>query len=109
MIIDREDLLTVRDAAKVCGRDPETVRRWIWQGRLAAQKLGNQLFIRRQDLRDFLSGNRRPRFRSPRPPKYDKAQLRKLMEEDRKLRERIFAECGYFDVSAAVRESREEH
>jgi len=101
--------MTVREAARVCGRSPETVRRWIWDGKLAAEKLGNQLFVRRQDLEGFLSCDRRPRLRLPTPPKYTKAQLRELMERSRKLREQIFAECGYIDVAEAVRRSREEH
>jgi len=31
----------------------ETVRRWIWGGKLPAQKLGNQLFIKRSDFASF--------------------------------------------------------
>lgn len=45
-----EELLSVREAAKTAGRTPETIRRWVWDGKLPAQKLGNQLFVRRADL-----------------------------------------------------------
>jgi hypothetical protein len=48
-----DDLINVRDAARQCGRNTETVRRWIWGGKLRAQKLGNQLFIRKKDLAIF--------------------------------------------------------
>ena len=45
-----EDLLTVREVARLCGRTEETVRRWIWSGKLRARKLGNQMFISKNDL-----------------------------------------------------------
>lgn len=33
--------VTVREAARLSRRSPETVRRWIWSGRLPARKVGN--------------------------------------------------------------------
>jgi excisionase family DNA binding protein len=44
------DILTVREAAVQVGRAPETIRRWIWSGRLAAHKRGNRLMVARQEL-----------------------------------------------------------
>jgi len=44
------DLITVRQAAALCGRDPETIRRWIWSGKIRAKKLGNQLFLEKNQL-----------------------------------------------------------
>jgi excisionase family DNA binding protein len=52
-IYHADDLINVREAAQQCGRNAETVRRWIWGGKLPAQKLGNQLFIKKQDLALF--------------------------------------------------------
>ncbi len=49
----QDELISVRQAAKECGRNPETVRRWIWNGKLTAEKLGNQLFVRRTVLEAF--------------------------------------------------------
>jgi excisionase family DNA binding protein len=43
-------MLDVREAAAVVGRTPETLRRWIWAGRLAATKHGNRLLVARDDL-----------------------------------------------------------
>ena len=43
-------LLTVREAAEEVGRTPETIRRWVWSGRLPARKLGNRLTVARDDL-----------------------------------------------------------
>ncbi len=47
------NLISVREAAKLCGRNPETVRRWIWGGKLPAEKLGNQLFIKKSALDSY--------------------------------------------------------
>ena len=109
MAVQDRELFTVRQVARACGCSGETVRRWIWDGKLPAHKLGNQLFVRAPYLAEFLSRNKRPVFRLPAAPKYTKAQLRELMERSRKLRERLFAKYGDFDVAAAVRQSREEH
>ncbi|MGH3114945.1 MAG: helix-turn-helix domain-containing protein [Gaiellaceae bacterium] len=43
-------MLTVPEAAKRVGRNPETVRRWIRSGRLRSQKVGTQHLIDEQDL-----------------------------------------------------------
>jgi excisionase family DNA binding protein len=43
-------MLTVRDAADEVGRTPETIRRWVWSGRLPASKSGNRLTVARDDL-----------------------------------------------------------
>src|SRR5262249_36625435 len=43
-------MLTVPEAARRVGRDPETIRRWIRSGRLRAQKIGTQHVIEEADL-----------------------------------------------------------
>jgi excisionase family DNA binding protein len=43
-------MLTVPEAAKRVGRDPETVRRWIRSGKLRAHKVGTQHVIDEHDL-----------------------------------------------------------
>jgi len=43
-------MLTVPQAAKRAGRDPETIRRWIRMGKLRAQKVGTQHVIEEHDL-----------------------------------------------------------
>jgi excisionase family DNA binding protein len=50
------DELDVVAAAAVAGRSTETVRRWVWSGRLRARKHGNKLLIARSDL-DRLLGS----------------------------------------------------
>ena len=43
-------MLTVSEAAERTGRSPETVRRWIRQGRLPAERVGSRHAIRAEDL-----------------------------------------------------------
>lgn len=43
-------MLTVPEAARRVGKDPETVRRWIRAGRLRSQKVGTQHLIEEADL-----------------------------------------------------------
>ena len=43
-------MFTVPEAARLVGRDPETIRRWLRSGRLRARKVGTQHIIEDQDL-----------------------------------------------------------
>jgi len=43
-------MVTVLEAAKRVGRDPETIRRWIRSGKLPAKKIGLQHMIDEADL-----------------------------------------------------------
>lgn len=43
-------MLTVPEAARRCGRNPETIRRWIREGKLPADKIGTQWFVDEDDL-----------------------------------------------------------
>lgn len=54
--ISEPELLDVRRAATLAGRHPETVRRWVWSGRLPAQRRGNRLLVARADV-EALAGN----------------------------------------------------
>lgn len=45
-----DELIDVRQAAALVGRNPETIRRWIWSGRLRAGKRGNRYLMRKVDL-----------------------------------------------------------
>ena len=50
-------MLTVPEAARRVGRNPETVRRWIRSGRLRSQKVGTQHLVDEQELDDLLAGD----------------------------------------------------
>jgi len=45
------NMLTVPEAARRAGRDPETIRRWIRSGRLRAGRVGTQHVIAEEDLK----------------------------------------------------------
>ena len=49
-------MLDVREAARLARRTPETVRRWVWSGRLSARREGNRLLIPRRDVESLLQG-----------------------------------------------------
>lgn len=96
-----EDLIGVREAARECGRNMETVRRWIWSGKLPAEKLGNQLFIKRNDLNSFCKAG----YVKERGVAY----RADLLERAARLRNRIRARTGTkFDTAAIVEELRKE-
>ncbi len=90
-------LITVKDAARSRGVGEETVRRWVWSGKLPAQKLGNQLFIKERDLQLLPS----PHKKKPRG-----STLRAgFMKEARELQEEIRERTGMrFDLSQLLRE-----
>ena len=101
MATESEDrLISVKDAAAECGRNPETVRRWIWNGKLPAEKLGNQLFIRRHELTDFL----RETVSSPVDGEAKPDFLERAMALQEKMKARGMEP---FDAAEMVRKMRE--
>ena len=46
-------MLTVPEAAQRTGRNPETVRRWIREGKLVSRKVGTQHLIDEESLLDL--------------------------------------------------------
>lgn len=94
-----EGLISVREAARECGRNMETVRRWIWGGKLPAEKLGNQLFIRREDFNAFCHRLNKAGQKTTAKPDF----LKRAMSLQSRIRRRIGTG---FDSAALVRESR---
>jgi len=95
----RDELISVREAAKECGRNMETIRRWIWSGRLPARKLGNQLFIKGQDWQMFCKKHK--------ITKQQTISLLEFLKKARVLREQIRHRTGIdFDITELVKESR---
>lgn len=45
--------LTVPEAARRLGRNPETIRRWIREGKLRSTKVGTRHVIEERDLTEF--------------------------------------------------------
>ena len=50
MVVDGVEVLPVRQAAEYAGRTAETIRRWVWSGRLPARRHGNRLMRLRVGL-----------------------------------------------------------
>jgi hypothetical protein len=47
---NEKELIDVRRAAVLVSRHPETIRRWVWSGRLAASRRNNRLLVRRGEV-----------------------------------------------------------
>ena len=50
LLVDGVEMLEVRAAADYVGRTPETVRRWVWSGRVSSVRRGNRLLVPRSEL-----------------------------------------------------------
>lgn len=50
-------MITVPEAARRAGRNPETIRRWIREGRLRSTKVGTQHTIEERDLEALLDSD----------------------------------------------------
>ncbi len=96
----KEELISVREAARMCSRNMETIRRWIWGGKLPAQKLGNQLFIKRSDLAGFCRETATKRYQAEKKVDF----LERAIAFRNKLKARGYPEI---DAAALVRKSRE--
>jgi excisionase family DNA binding protein len=109
---EQDDLLTVRQVARACQRSEETIRRWIWSGRLPSRKLGNQHFIDHADVEALkpASPGAAETAVAYRPAKedttvnYDKDGALRWLRETVALGKKTGAT---FDVTELVRESRE--
>jgi excisionase family DNA binding protein len=49
-------MLTVPEAARRVGKNPETIRRWIREGKLRAHKVGTQHVLEEDDLAAVIAG-----------------------------------------------------
>lgn len=50
------ELLKVEDLAEVLGCNTETIRRYIRQGKLKAQKIGRRYYVSKDNLKTFANG-----------------------------------------------------
>jgi excisionase family DNA binding protein len=81
------DELTVREAAREAHRGEETIRRWIWSGKLPARKLGNVYYIHHSDLRvaldEYSHSAKSHRPQSPRAKEEGELTLAEWLDEVR--------------------------
>ena len=59
--------VTVQEAARRVKRSPETIRRWIWSGRLPATKRGNKYYVDVMRLREVAVEIAGTAWHSPEP------------------------------------------
>ena len=83
-------MITVPEAARRAGRNPETIRRWIREGKLASTKVGTQHTIQERDLQAMIASEG---DELPLPPEWQ------VMANGRPM----------VNVVAAIRESRAGH
>jgi excisionase family DNA binding protein len=85
-INNKDKLIGVKEAAQQCRRNPETVRRWIWSGKLPAEKLGNQYFIEKSALESFC--------RETRTVQYETKSRQQVIADLKQLRAQIRERIG---------------
>jgi excisionase family DNA binding protein len=59
----QDELIDVARAAVLVGRHPETVRRWVWSGRLSAQRSGRRLLVARGEVQAMAGSDTVPSLR----------------------------------------------
>lgn len=55
MTSSQSEEIDVLQAAALAGRSAETIRRWVWSGRLKAHKRGKKLLIGREQLDEVMN------------------------------------------------------
>ncbi|MGD2065437.1 MAG: helix-turn-helix domain-containing protein [Dehalococcoidia bacterium] len=50
----KDKYITVTEAAEIAGVTRQTISRWIAEGHLIAEKVGRQVFIKKEDFGDYL-------------------------------------------------------
>jgi excisionase family DNA binding protein len=94
-MITLEGMITVAEAARRLNRSTEQVRRYLREGKLKGQRIGNQWFVEERTLE------------APRDKPLVPAEL---VERIRRRREAIRKRIGHdFDVVELIRQSREGH
>jgi excisionase family DNA binding protein len=83
-----EQPITVPEAARRLRRNPETIRRWIREGKLASERVGTQYLVRGEEIERLLAPESLPL-----PALWRRTASGALMP----------------DVAAAVRRSRRGH
>lgn len=56
IVVDGVEMMDVREAARIADRSAETIRRWVWTGRLPARRDGNRLLLERSAVLALVNG-----------------------------------------------------
>ena len=115
--------VTVNEAARRLDRSIEQVRRYLREGRLRGQRIGQQWFIEETALAAWHRGRRRAgegrigeavatyeakAMRTDATKKRETLTLKEWLKEVDEIAEEIRNEYGQFDVVAMIRRHREE-
>jgi hypothetical protein len=60
IVVDGVEMLEIREAAALVRRTPETVRRWVWSGRLHARTSADRLLVVRAEVERMVAEVPRP-------------------------------------------------
>jgi excisionase family DNA binding protein len=94
-MVTLEGMITVAEAARRLNRSIEQVRRYLREGKLRGQRIGNQWFVEERTLE---------------APRGEPLVPAELVERIRRTREEIRSRAGHnFDVVEMIRRSRESH
>jgi len=114
-----EGMITVQEAARRLGRSIEQVRRYLREGKLRGERIGQQWFINEESL-----PAQPPRYRpssargievrevsaTMEAPRMSKEEIEELIKRIDANREAIRRRLGHgFDVVELIKESRESH
>lgn len=98
------DLINVTEAAHRCGVSADTIRRWIRQGKLRAQKIDNQYWIDPVDLQEVHTGSRQ----IPVEPQADEGVVSVLQERVRELeRDKAYLQELVVDLRKQIERQQE--
>lgn len=50
IVVDGVEMVDVQEAARLARRTPETIRRWVWSGRVTSVRQGNKLFLPKAEV-----------------------------------------------------------
>lgn len=114
--------ITVNEAARRLGRSIEQVRRYLREGRLPGQRIGQQWFIEEEVLTGWHAERRRSGRISEAVAIYEARTMKtnetrkpkslidpELLRQTEETAERIYQQAGDIDVVALLRQDREEH
>jgi excisionase family DNA binding protein len=97
-MIETEGMITVAEAAKRLDRSIEQVRRYLREGKLKGQRIGNQWFVEEESIKE----------KRPKKKEFEPLVPPELITEIDRTREEIYARNGIvFDVVELIREHRE--
>jgi len=58
---DKQELISLAEAAKRCGLSHSTLRRYAWEGKLKAKKVGRDWLITMANVEEYLASRQRKR------------------------------------------------